>query len=164
MGAELDLGPYGLARRVTRLNAPPCRQRLHDEQAASVFLRGARGRRGRRAGKPLASAVGDLDAQGGGTGYGPRQEQSQEEVPSGHATVLHGVGGEFGHEQRCGARGFVLVVPAPVGELLNGEATGEACTAQGGAEALAETAGLLHEVGRVNFLRHVTERGRTFVR
>lgn len=53
-------------------------------------------------GKPLAPAVGDLDAQGDGPGFRPRQKESQQEVPPGYATVLHGVGSEFGDEQGGG--------------------------------------------------------------
>lgn len=139
-------------------------QRFDEKKTSPMLVAGIRRRDRDRTRKPLAPAVGDFDTQDGRPSPRPRQDESQQEVPAGYATVLDGIRGEFGNEQRGGVRGLVVVVPAPVGELLHGEPTGQARPAPGGAEALTEAVGALDELLRVNFLRHVTERGRRLLR
>lgn len=129
-----------------------------------MLVLGSRRRGGVRTGKPLIPAVRNLDTQGGRLSLRPCKDEGQQKVPTGHTTVLNGIRGEFGNEQRGGVRGLVRVIPAPVGELLHSEKPGEARTAPGGAEALTEAVGALYELVRVNFLRHVTERGRRLLR
>lgn len=96
-----------------------------------MLVAGIRRRDRDRTRKPLAPAVSDFDTQDGRPRPRPRQDESQQEVPAGYTTVLDGIRGEFGNEQRGGVRGLVVVVPAPVGELLHGEPTGQARPAPG---------------------------------
>jgi hypothetical protein len=81
-------------------------------------------------------------------------EQRQAEVAAGEAAVADRIGGEFGRDEGDGSdRVGGVRETGPLGELLDGELAGEACSASGAAEAQGEVVGggaglcLVGEVG-----------------
>ncbi len=66
------------------------------------------------------------------------QDQPEAEVAAWHASVLHGIHGQLAHDMCDFARRLRIVGPAPLRELLYGEAASEPCTASSARELRGE--------------------------